>query len=292
MKWFIPSWNGDLRLVPSDKNPKHTTLEIEKPTPSERAIIQAMAPIFAERGWLDKLTVPPPHHLFSRPKRVELKAPLEEVGPVVAKLMKPQDAVLSAIRFRDGRVETCSGTLAELEGMAKAAAAEPPEKAPEAAATVKRPTPSCPACIPGAIEPAKEVLLAFLSEAEHASWARERTIMVQGGLSGHRYLLAHRHSPAARRRGRICYDLDLERVVHFHDWTVPPEEEVLAAKLILEHREPWLRNEATLFGFGEEVDDRFKNPFGDGGDGVMDSHFTAQIGRGLAPFFGVSLSGQ
>ena len=34
-------------------------------------------------------------------------------------------------------------------------------------------------------------------------------------------------------------------MLHFHDNSVPPEEEVLAAKLILEHREPWLRNEAT-----------------------------------------------
>jgi hypothetical protein len=285
MKWFIPSWNGDLRLVPSEKDPKHTTLEIEKPTAGERAIVAAMAPVFIERGWIDKLTVPPPHRLFDRAKRFELKAPLEEVGPVVAKLMKPQDAVLSAIRFRDGRVETCSGTLAELEQVAKDAAAAPPEKAPEAAATVKRPTPSCPACIPGAIEPAKEVLLAFLSEEEHASWATHRAIEVVGGLSGHRYLLAHRHSPLAQRWGRICFDLEHEAVVHFHDWTVPPEEEVLAAKLILEHREPWLRNEATVFF----TDERFKNPFGDGSDGVRDSIFTDRIGRAVAPWLGVSL---
>jgi len=285
MKWFIPSWNGDLRLVPSEKDPKHTTLAIEKPTAGERAIVAAMAPVFVERGWIDKLTVPPPHRLFDRAKCFELKAPLEEVGPVVAKLMKPQDAVLSAIRFRDGRVETCSGTLAELEQVAKDAAAAPPEKAAEAAATVKRPTPSCPACIPGAIEPAKEVLLAFLSEEEHASWAKHRAIEVVGGLSGHRYLLAHRHSPLARRWGRICFDLEHEQVVHFHDWTVPPEEEVLAAKLILEHREPWLRNEATVFF----TDERFKNPFGDGRDGVPDSILTHRIGRAIAPLLGVSL---
>lgn len=290
MKWFIPSWNGDLRLVPSEKDPKHTTLEIEKPTPGERAILRAMAPVFVERGWIDKLPVPPPHRLFDRTKRYELKAPLEEVGPVVAKLMKPQDAVLSAIRFKDGRVETCSGTLAELEQVAKEAAAAPPEKAPEAAVTVKRPTPSCPACIPGAIEPAKEVLLAFLSEEEHASWARTRALLVVGGLSGHRYLIAHRHSPLAQRLGRICFDLELGAVVHFHDWTVPPEEEVLAAKLILEHREPWLRNEATLFSWGEEAN-RFKNPFGNGSDGVPDSIFTMRLGQALAPLFGVSLRG-
>ena len=45
---------------------------------------------------------------------------------------------------------------------------------------------------------------------------------------------------------KICYDIDDRCVLHFHDWTVPPEEEVLATKLILEHREAWLRNEATV----------------------------------------------
>ena len=54
---------------------------------------------------------------------------------------------------------------------------------------------------------------------------------------------------------------------------MPPEEEVLAAKLILEHREPWLRNEATCL---QQTKDgkwhdlgflRYKNPFGDASDG-------------------------
>jgi hypothetical protein len=66
-------------------------------------------------------------------------------------------------------------------------------------------------------------------------------------------------------------------VVHFHDRRVPPEEEVLAAKLILEHAEPWLRNEATLWSAGAMI---FKNPFGNGMDGVEDATFTQRIGQG------------
>jgi hypothetical protein len=69
-------------------------------------------------------------------------------------------------------------------------------------------------------------------------------------------------------------------VLKFFDWSVPPEEEVLAAKLILEHREPWLRNEATLFHelqnwYAEPV---FKNPFGDKSDGTSDAAFMTGIG--------------
>ncbi len=78
--------------------------------------------------------------------------------------------------------------------------------------------------------------------------------------------------------GRICYDLDARAVVHFHDMSVPPEEEVLAAKLVLEHREPWLRNEATLFGSGTM---KFKNPFGGAGDGTWDSALTSRLGSAV-----------
>lgn len=82
---------------------------------------------------------------------------------------------------------------------------------------------------------------------------------------------------AKPRVGRVCFDLDDGEVVHFHDRTVPPEEEILAAKLVLENREPWLRNEATIFGVKERL--RFKNPFGDAADGIWDADFTAKTGR-------------
>lgn len=112
---------------------------------------------------------------------------------------------------------------------------------------------------------------------EHALWAAERFIVVEGGLSGHRYMLAHRHSRYAQKAGRICFDLDDDTVVHFHDNSVPPEEEVLAAKLILQHREPWLRNEATLF-HSADARDIYKNPFGGVLDGTVEAGQTQALG--------------
>ena len=112
-------------------------------------------------------------------------------------------------------------------------------------------------------------------------------MIVTGHLTGHRYLLAHRHSEKAARLGKICYDIDDHGVLHFHDNSVPPEEEILAAKLILEHREPWLRNEAACLGNDDGSDGFdfvFKNPFGDGSDGVPDSVFTGEIGNFLRGF--------
>ena len=152
------------------------------------------------------------------------------------------------------------GAVSELADVLEAATAGDPnrsteeetkaieKKKPEKAATVKRPTPSCPQCYVDATEPATEVLLSFLDEEQHHQWSKDRSMIVTGGLTGHRYLIAHRHSEKAARAGKICYDIDDGGVLHFHDHSVPPEEEILATKLILEHREPWLRNEATCLG--------------------------------------------
>lgn len=281
MRWFIPSWNGDFRIEPGADDKDTTTVRVFKPTLGESKIIGAIGAQAVVEGWLSKEML---DEALDRKLGEEwedlfvLTAPLEKVGPVVSKIIRPGSAVVTAIVFKDGRVETSSEGLAELQEMAEEAA----EKGAKAAATVNRPTPSCPQCVPGAIHPASEVLLAFLTPDQHASWAKDRTITVEGELSGHTYRLAHRHSPAGQRQGRVCWDLDLDTVVHFHDSSVPPEEEILAAKIILEHREPWLRNEATMHHrYDREADMIFKNPFGDVMDGTEDAAFTAGVGGGL-----------
>jgi hypothetical protein len=259
--------------------------------------------------------------LFSSKGGVLLDAPLVEVGPLVTSLLQPGPAILTAVRFKDGHTEVSETSklaahteieVAKKDEPYRSSAApdapvkgdapkssEPAPKSPEpteevkalvkkedaeVAATVKRPTPCCPDCYVNAIGPATKVLLSFLDEEQHESWRKHRFLVVRGGLSGHRYVIAHRNSPLAAHNRKIAFDLEDQQVMHFHDWTVPPEEEVLAAMLILRHREPWLRNEATTFSLcafgGRRV--RYKNPFGDGGDGVVDSGWTYQVGQGLA----------
>ena len=270
MKWFIPSWNGDLRLEPVDDD--KTRLAIVEPTAAEREMLVKMGEAFEKEGWVEKWK-----KKWRKKDEVILNAPLEKVGPVASTIMRPGNAVITAISFKDGQVETSTGSQEELERLA----AQAKEKDAKAAATVKRPTPCCPACTAGAIEPATEVLLSFLTPEQHEDWARGRQIRVEGGLSGHTYLLAHRFSPLARGLKRICVDLDDKVILHFHDWSVPPEEEVLAAKLILEHHEPWLRNEATLWDVMYKAELVFKNPFGDVTDGVFDAGFSLGFGEVL-----------
>jgi hypothetical protein len=152
------------------------------------------------------------------------------------------------------------------------------EREQTAATTVRRPTSCCPDCVPAVITPAEEVLLHFLDDEQRSQWRREKRLVAIGGLTGHRYLIAHRNSPTAVRNTKCTFDLDDDAVMHFHDWSVPPEEEVLAAKLILEHREHWLRHEATCLRNHQDV---FKNPFGDGADGTQDAFFTHELGEAL-----------
>jgi hypothetical protein len=308
--FYIPSWNGDWRLEPDKNDPeKRTTLAIVRPTAAERVQLRTMQQKFDERGWLDKEDRKFPEIVARWTKRITIRAPLSEVGPLVIPIVKPGRNVLTAIRSGSGQVEVVEGsdpeTTPEAEPYRKAAkevdaekekaeAADRAEKEAKlkklaakpdavAAATVRRPTPCCPDCYVDAVKPASEVLLAFLDEEQHRAWAAERYVVARGEYTRHRYLIAHRNSPIAARNRRMTYDLDDQQIMHFHDWSVPPEEEVLAAMLVLQHREPWLRNEATcLSGGGHSY--VFKNPFGNAMDGVRDSSFTWRVGAAL---FGV-----
>lgn len=278
MKIYLPSWHGDMRLT-EGVDGGDSRLTLIDPTPQERIVAGAFLRTAKQKGWWDGNPPEKGEPYKGKAKDILITGPLAKTSKVLIKLARPADRTLTAVKFVDGKLETVEGAHAQAlevveQKVARAKRGE--KKGKEAAAvSVKRPTPSCPECQPGAIGPATEVLETFLTPDQHEQWARERAILVHGHLSGHRYLVAHRHSKVARKVGRLCYDLDDQLVVHFHDWSVPPEEEVLAAKLILEHAEPWLRNEATVFGLNRT--DMYKNPFGD----VMDGTESAALARGL-----------
>lgn len=277
MKFYFPSWNGDFRLEDDGKGA--TRLVVHDPTPHERTILGEFLRKADAKGWVSDGDRGILFGAASR-REVTLSGSLSKTSKILLKLARPGKQTLTAISFSNGTLSVVEGAddaAAEAVSAAveKAAATEDPKK-PAKAASVKRPTPCCPDCEVGAIAPASEVLLSFLSDEEHETWSRDRAIVVTGGLTGHRYVLAHRQSEIAAYNTRMCFDLDDGQILHFHDNSVPPEEEVLAGKLILEHREPWLRNEATLLG-GSNM--KFKNPFGDLTDGTETAAFMGEVGR-------------
>lgn len=326
--WYFPSWNGDVRIETHPDDEGKTLITIIDPTAEELRVLRAMATLFVQKKWLGKRkTIWNPRGNKDQQETV-VEAPLLDIGLYMIGHLKPGIATLTAVKFKDGEVRAKAtaekgflswlnsflgkakdgkkvgdvGQLADL--LENAASGESPHRkeAPdpdpekkeepkaEKAATVKRPTPSCPRCMPGAIEPANEVLQSFLTPEQHELWAKDRAIIVTGGITGHRYLVSHRHGRHAIKAGKICFDLDDLGVLHFHDNSVPPEEEVLATKLILEHREPWLRHEATCLG--GDFDFVFKNPFGGGMDGVPDSRLTGEVGSFIRGFLMTFLDGE
>ena len=272
--WYVPSFNGDFRLTAGDDD-KTSKLLVMAPTPHEIQLLNKFLTQAHKKKWTSELLT---QDDANDTRTIVLKAPLAKVGPALVKVAKPADRTLTAVSFADGKLEVAE--TGALETLVAKAAGDKEAKA----VSVARPTPCCPRCEVGAIAPARDVLLAFLNAQEHADWAEHRAIIVRGGLSGHQYLLAHRHTPTAARLGKICYDLEERFVLHFHASDVPPEEEILAAKLILEHREPWLRNEATVIqqtkdgGWHDLGFMRYKNPFGDIRDGRVDAAITATFG--------------
>jgi hypothetical protein len=295
-KWFVPSWNGDLRLEPAPGDLKRTRLSIVDPTLHEKEVLAALSPLFVQKKWLKE-----PLHGTDITQDVLLDAPLEVVGPLFIAALKPGPAVLTAVRFSGGEVEVVEHkpvappVLAETTAVATTVAMEEKtedklaevanKKDVKAAATVSRPTPSCPDCIPGSIAPAREVLLSFLTSEQHETWKKGRYVVAQGNLTGHRYIIAHRHSKIAQKNTRIAWDADDCATLHFHNSALPPEEEVLSAMLVLQHREHWLRNQATcLIDGGDGLGDFrrfhhvFDNPFGTIMDGVPDANLTCSVG--------------
>lgn len=206
--WYVPTWNGDLRLEPSAEDPNKTVLSIVEPTEAEKRDVITLSALLVDRGWLED-------PIEDASKSVTIGAPLEKVGPVFVQALRPGPAVLTAVRFAGGKVEVIEHretgkTSKELAKLAKKDQAE-------AAATIKRPTPSCPDCFVGAVKPATQALLAFLTPEQHKTWSRDRYIVCRGGLSGHRYIVAHRSTEIATKNGRICWDADDRDTLHFHD---------------------------------------------------------------------------
>jgi hypothetical protein len=298
MRWFFPQYCGDFRIVEVDDSTYREqasrdscVLEIVDPTAHELKLLNAFLDDARAKKWTPITKIAPVEVDGKRRQEILLSAPLPEAGRLLYTRLRPGDRTITAVRSEGGKVQIFEAAdLANIDEALKPDAIIPaPEpkkpKTEPAAVSSQRPTPSCPQCVPGAVSRASEVLLTFLSPEEHETWASERFITVEGGISGHRYMLAHRHSSYAVKCGRICYDLDDDVVVHFHDNSVPPEEEVLAAKLILQNREPWLRNEATLF-HAPRAEHVFKNPFGGVGDGMAEASQTQQIGSTLKLLLG------
>lgn len=271
--WYIPSHTGDFRLEKHPDDAARCVLTTEDMTPDEAERVGKFLLEAKQKGWVD-------NHLVPSNGRNELVigTTVQEAGPLLAADVLPGRGVLTVVKSVKG---TVMAVVDETEEPVQSKVETKPDK-PDAAVTVRRHTTCCPDPIPveGPLKRSSRVLREFCTPRQWRSWVKHGFLHCVGQLTGARYRLVHREHPLAATQGKICRDLTHGVTLHFYNCWVPPAEEILAAKLILENREPWLRNEATYFSGGE----RFKNPMGMGGDGTWDAGVFTRLGAVFQPF--------
>lgn len=115
--WYSPSWHGDFRLVAAADDPAASQLVILEPTAHERGLLTAFLAVAHKRKWTTATLPEGPITTHV----IMLKAPVAKAGPALVRATKPAKRTLTAVTFKDGRVETAE--TAQLEALAEKAAA-------------------------------------------------------------------------------------------------------------------------------------------------------------------------
>jgi len=269
LRHFIPVWSGDYRLEAHDES--SCTLTVDNPTLAEMEQLGKFLVKARKKKWCSSAEG------VARKGESVIKLDTDIVKAGRLLLGKrgrasEMDGRLTVVRSVEGSVQSEH----DPEGADKALSAENAEEA----VTVRRPTLCCPYPVEGPDVRASEVLQAFCTPAQWKEWEADGMLHCRGGRSGHKYRIAHRHSLQARRQGKIAWDETDGIVMHCYDWSVPPQEEVLAVKLTLENREAWIRNRSGVLGLAQNV---YENPFRMPGydqsmDGVTDTAIVTALG--------------
>lgn len=253
---FIPRWSGDFRL--EDKG-GHSLLTVENPTDGDRDKLVPFLATARSRGWIS------PEEGVARTGRSEILIPhpMATVAPVMAAILTDPNRSWSALRYTDGTVEVIDGnTLPALrvppaKGTpenpiveAKGVIATVKEKVIEAVAVVTPPYRGCPEPEPRARR-ASTVLRTFCTADQWSSFARLGYLHAIGPVSGRLYRVWHEGAANAAKMRR-CLTLEDGTAVCAWENSVPPEEQALALKLAVEHREAWLLH----VGHGQICEDK------------------------------------
>ena len=230
---YIPSFYGDVRLEKLDEH--SCRLITEKVTDLEKKALELLLRQASKKGWL----ISPSGALFSSGTlKTELSAPIDKVAKQLARTLKPTRKIVTAVRFSNGQMEE----IVEPEGFPTASASsvanvKPVDEKPEpvAAASVAAPVRGCPSPEFEAAEiKARGVLAAFLDPDQFADFRRHNRFVSQGAVTGHHYMITSRQAKDSLARfQRTLYDLDEDRPLCVHDWSVPAAEEMLSLHLLV-----------------------------------------------------------
>jgi hypothetical protein len=239
LMWFLPTFHGDIQL--EKKGPEETVLRAFELTPTEEVAMATLREHAIKKGLVRKpwatakdfIAISSPSYRTSAGVTITLRAKIEAVQKVLAKALKPERSLLTAVRFMDGRIEEVREPKSEKK---EPAVLELPKEEPKAAVTVAKPVVGCPMPeFPEADVRASRVLEAFLDPDQIRDYRETGAFVTRGADTGRRYLVANRERPSMLKKcgGRQLFDLEENRALCVHDWSVPPPEEMLALHLFL-----------------------------------------------------------
>jgi hypothetical protein len=223
--WFIPTFYGDIRLEAKDDS--SCVMITTNMTPTEKEAVEKLIAQAEKKKWKPTLT---PTASASADTRMELTAPIAKVSRALAKLLKPDRTIVSAVMFSDGTMEEIR------ESQSDSSPKPEPKKKPKAAASVGVPTRGCPAPDFSSAEiRARDVLRMFLDADQLADFNRHNRFVSVGATTGNRYMVTSRHAKDQLAQfTRTLYDLERKEPLCVHDWSVPAAEEMLALHMLLQ----------------------------------------------------------
>ena len=222
MIFYIPSFYGDIQLK---RTAEGVALSWFKLTTREKAALETLRKKALDKGWADAAALA---------SACILRAPIDKVAKVLARALKPDRELLTAVVFADGKIQRATeADFVEVVGTDAASEAAPaPAPAPVAATTVAQPARGCPE--PDFVKAelrARTVLDAFLNSQQREDFRRCNRFITHGADTGRRYMITSRHALKGSRFVRSLHDLERDVPICTHDYSVPAAEEMLALHL-------------------------------------------------------------
>jgi hypothetical protein len=229
MYWFIPSHSGDYRLEAVGKGLTSCKLTVIKPTTFEYN--KVLKPFLAKLHELEML--PTDKGIAEKGTTVlKIQKPLAQVGGLLANAVaEAHGETWTAIRSVGGKITL----LADSDDPVKIIEASDDTLA---VVTVKKPRRGCPAPEDASIR-ASQVLRTFSTMSQWADFLATGSMKLIGSASGRAYRVFHRKRAVERSLGHLLIDDTGDEVCVWDD-SIPAEEEMLAIKFAIEHRESWL----------------------------------------------------
>lgn len=148
-----------------------------------------------------------------------------DVHKTFTKVLKKDKPTITALKFKDGRIEV------------KEELKDKDTKDATTGATVEKPRKHCPVPTFQTTEfRASQVLKEFLTEQQMKDFDQYKQIIVKGSYTGRKYLITSRWSPEISKYGHV-FDTSTNELICANCDELPPSEEILSLKLILEFRE-------------------------------------------------------